>query len=167
MGFLYTLELKLAKQTPDVDLVNYESEIESVMKDYNETSARSYNKKALELCKLDKNSIIVRLNSQVKLATAGKALKYFSQCLIVRIPTLGANITSGGQLFRIKELGSVISEDEDPDIQMRAREVEDAALINALVNYVCKKRDPDTSAYLKKQRAIEKMKQLALQSGLL
>lgn len=167
MSYLYTLELKLAKKTNSFNLTEYSKDISKVIEDYNYAGEKAANKKCITLIQTNEKSLNIRLNSTVKLQNSGKALRFFSELMIKKIPDIKDCITSSGQLFRISEIGLPVTENEDPNLQLLAREIDDSTLVKALVDYVCRKRDPNTSVYLKKQKAIEQMKQIALESGLI
>ena len=167
MSYLYTLELKLAKKTNAFNLKEYSKEISKVIEAYNHAGEKAANNKCIVLIQTKEKSLQIRLNSTAKLHNAGKSLRYFSELMIEKIPDIKDCITSSGQLFRITEIGLPVTENENPDLQLMAREVDDSTLVKALVDYVCRKRDPNTSVYLKKQKAVEQMKQIALESGLI
>lgn len=169
MSYIYTLELKLAKKSSTINLRDYSKEIQDCIADYNSASEKAANRKSLERIEIQDISMLLRLRSSLELIAIGKALRYFSQLAIKRIPPLQENLTGSGQLFRINQIGLPVSE-EDPkiqEIQLLARTVSDAALLKGLVDYVCRKRDPNTSVYLKKQKAVEQMKQLAVEAGII
>ena len=169
MAYIYTLEMKLAKASKKIDLRDFYAQIEETAAAYNETGADAFNQKSIELLDVKDNAIQMRLRSAIKLNAVGKALRYYSQGLIMRVPALADNLTGSGQLFRVSVIGIPSEETDSTDLEipLKIREIDDAELVKALVDYVCRKRDPNTATYLKKVKAVEKMKQLAVEAGIL
>ena len=149
MPYVYTLELKFAKTSANINLTEYTTVITEAISEYNKTGESATNPKHIELNKIDNKFIWLHLTSTSELKVAGKALRFFSQLIINKAPILADNLTTSGQLFRINQIGLPIAKGEDPNIQLQAKEVDDACLIKALVDYISKKRDPNTSTYIK------------------
>ena len=165
--YIYLTELKLAKTRSHITLEDYKTQIEEAACIYNEAGTAAVNKKSMELLEIKSSSILLRLRSEVQLNAVGKALRFFSQQMVNQIPALAGNITSSGQLFRANPIGLPTTEETKVEVPLKIREIDDAELIKALVDYVCRKRDPNTSVYLKKAKAVERMKQLAVEAGML
>ena len=164
---VYTTELKLAKTRSNIKLEDYKAQIEEAACMYNKAGEAAVNKKSMELLEIKSSSILLRLRSETQLNAVGKALRFFSQQMVNKIPALAGNITSSGQLFRANPIGLPTTEEIQVEIPLKIKEIDDAELIKELVDYVCRKRDPNTSVYLKKAKAVEKMKQLAVEAGML
>lgn len=167
MAYIYTLEMKLAKSSDSIELKNDKSLIEESFHEYNNVCSKSTNKKTIELLNVENNSILLRLSSETKLNAVGKALRYLSKMLLERIPALNNNLTSSGQLFRVNTIGFPTTDPSKSYIPLQISKIDDSELIKSLIDYVCKKRDSNTSQYIKKVKAVEKMKQLAIESGLI
>ena len=167
MSYIYSLELKLARTAEQIRLNEFENTIRQATSDYNDAGKKSVNPKSIELIKIENSLILLHLTSASELRVVGKALRYFSQLLVKKIPILLENLTSSGQLFRVNQIGLPIAENEDPHVQLQAREVDDACLIKALIDYISKQRDPNTATYIKKLKAVEQMKQLAIEAGII
>ena len=167
MSYIYSLELKLAKTSDCIHLGDFQTAINEAIIQYNDAGKKSANPKNIELVNIENNLILLHLTSASELRFVGKALRYFSQLIIQKVPILTQNLTTSGQLFRINQIGLPIAEDEDPNVQLQAREVDDACLIKALIDYISKKRDTNTAIYIKKLKAVEQMKQLAIEAGII
>ncbi len=166
-GNAHLLEMRLAVMANDIDLRKHKKSINACIDKYNSAGSKSANFKQLSLIEVNEKRMTVRLTTDEELNTPGKAIRFFSQELYKKIPSLKAAVTVSGQIFRIKEIGTAVPENEDSAIQLKTLKISDGDLICALVQHSLNKTSSVGAAYEKKRRAIEKMKQLALESGLL
>ncbi len=75
-------------------------------------------------------------------------------------------ITPNGQLFSTRQLSK--SEKEiNTEFSIDYAQIEDLDVIKALMDYVYKKRDPDSTIYRKKKAAFEQIKKIAFDSGII
>ena len=166
MASVSTLQLRIATVGNDLDLKTMTCSINESITEYNEASKKAINPKELKLLKVEAKYIEVQITSDQKLQAVGKACRLFSQKMLAKEPDLKTVITSSGQLFRIKEVGLPVTEFDDPSIQQRVLDISDEDMICDLVRYL---RAPkgSGSAYEKKRSAIDKCKQILLESGII
>ena len=75
-------------------------------------------------------------------------------------------ITANGQLFSTKQLHKNEKE-TSMEFNIDYTQIEDLDVIKSLMDYVYKKRDPDSTTYRKKKAAFEQIKKIAFDSGII
>jgi len=167
MEYSYLVGLKLANPNVSIDLQSHSDFISSCVKTYNEAGLeRSKNPKYIEL---DENnvlpdSIVLTLHSTNALKFIGKALRYFSQLLLDNDEFKKCVVN--GQLLRTFPVSDISSIESDKQI-INVTEIDDLEFIKALLDYVYRKRDTDSTVYRRKKIAFDQMKQIGLESGIL
>lgn len=170
MPYTYCLKLGLATKSNCIDLCELEKSIKECAEAFNETCKNVSNPKSLTITEIDKKEIVCTLKSSTSLNSPGKALRFYSKILYEKESRIldDALSKTSGQLFRITQIGVPSIDDENPDIALKAaREISDADLIKGLIDFVCKKKDGTSAEYVKKNKAITAMKNLALSSGII
>ena len=164
MSYEYLMGMRLA--TPDSSIsLNQEpfsSAIFSAIEEYNLRSKLVSNPKSISLISSNffKDSFIITLTSEKELASAGKALRVFSQ-IITNSGTFDSYIKNG-KVFSTFPVVQTGKEQKilDPD------KIPDAEILKALIDYVCNKSDSDSTTYKRKRSAMAQNKQIALESGI-
>ena len=167
MSFNYAVGLTLAHPAPNQALCeeSYENTIYAAAKEYNAIcSTAKNNPKEITILEIGEKHIILTLSSSVELPAPGKALRSFSQILLNDSNFKNA-FMFGKQLFTSYDVAN-----ECPtsfgNKHISAEDIDDTQFLTSLVAYFLNKRDPDTKVYLRKRKAIEKMKVLAYECGI-
>ena len=164
MSYEYLIGIRLA--TPDSSIsLNQEpfsSAIFSAIEEYNLRSKLAPNPKSISLISSNffKDSFIITLTSEKELASAGKALRVFSQ-IITNSGTVDSYIKNGKvfSTFPVMQTGKE-QKILDPD------KISDVEILKALIDYVCNKSDSNSTTYKRKRSAMAQIKQIALESGI-
>lgn len=168
MSFKYKIGLSLVHPSPNSFLYDkpFEDTINYAARHYNSVcSASKNNPKEIEIIEIREKSIILYLSSEVELANPGKALRSFSQNLL-KNETFQNTFMFGKQLFTSYDVANAYSVPCEKK-HISAEDIDDTLFLNSLINYFFKKRDPDTKIYLRKKKAIEKMKVIAYDCGII
>lgn len=164
MSYEYLIGIRLA--TPDSSIqLNQEpfsSAIFSAIEEYNSRSELAPNPKNISL-KSDnffEDSFIITLTSEKELASAGKALRVFSQ-IITKSGTFNSYIKNGKvfSTFPVMQTGKE-QQILDPD------KISDVEVLKSLIDYVCNKSDSNSTNYKRKRSAMAQIKRIALESGI-
>lgn len=169
----YKIGLALVKvlNKDDKGLDERKDFIESQIKNYNSISKRSLiNPKHIGLGKnnedniiLTKSTLIITLYSYEELNTPGKAIRLLSQLLInPEEPDNLADLLFEKKLFRSFKVATINSEANTKNI-VDISDISDSTLIKALVDFVCNQQDFSAQ----KRTAVDKMKEIAVEGGLL
>ncbi len=171
--YKYRIGLAIIKSLADSEqgLDHRERFIRSQIKVFNEKSARSvFNPKYIGLGEngqdnilLTRTTLIITLYTQEILNTPGKAIRLLSQLLITsQDPDNLSDLLIKKKLFRtVKVSDSIDSDSTESDLNIS--NFSDSELIKALVDYVCNPHDFSAD----KRKALNRMKKIAIQSGLL
>lgn len=144
--------------------------IKSQIKIFNEKSLRSvFNPKHIGLGENDekdvlltRTTLVVTLYSQEALNTPGKAMRLLSQLLVTSDkPDNLSDLVWNKKLFRTFKVAS--AEDSGSQNIIDLSGISDAELIKALIDFVCDEKDFSRE----KRSAIDEMKKLAVECGLL
>lgn len=144
--------------------------IKSQIKIFNEKSLRSiFNPKHIGLGENDekdvlltRTTLIVTLYSQEALNTPGKAMRLLSQLLVTSDkPDNLSDLVWNKKLFRTFKVAS--AEDSGSQNIIDLSGISDSELIKALIDFVCDEKDFSRE----KRSAIDEMKKLAVECGLL
>ena len=162
MEFNYLVGLKLVNPSPKHSLLEeaFKTKIIDAVNEYNIVCSNSRkNKKELTIVEIGEKNIILSLSSEVELSVPGKALRSFSQILLRNQDFKDAFIFFK-QLFATYDVANEKLDSSDKK-HISADDIDDTLFLTSLVDYFLNKRDPDTKIYLRKRKAIEKMKVLA------
>lgn len=168
----YQLGLALVKDLDENEkgLDERENFIKSQIKIFNEKSLRSvFNPKHIGLGENDekdvlltRTTLVVTLYSQEALNTPGKAMRLLSQLLVTSDkPDNLSDLVWNKKLFRTFKVAS--AEDSGSQNIIDLSGISDAELIKALIDFVCDEKDFSRE----KRSAIDEMKKLAVECGLL
>lgn len=158
---VYDMTLCLAK--PGGVLTEREQkEFETGIESFNHQSVFMANPKKIELLGIDDNRIHIRLHSQNALPTPGRGLRSLTTILLKNSDCFQGRVTKGGQLFRILD-AAVIRQPSD-DTAVEPASVSDADFLKALIDYLISEKSSRPSGR-EKRAALEKMKQVAVESG--
>ena len=80
-------------------------------------------------------------------------------------PEFIAQITSNGQLFSTVHSSENTSEDVS-NIKIDINDIDDLEIVKALLDYIYKKRDSNSTVYRQKKAAMNKIKQIVVDSGI-
>lgn len=163
MQYNYTFPLKLRCATPiqTGSFREHEGWFKECVEDFNQKSDRStINRKKIEVVEIYDDLIEIRLFTETNLGKApGRSLTMFSRALINNDKNPFYDSYFKEQLFHGKLFTIEVIEAETVEIKMG-----DEDLIKALVDYIIA---PKSNLLEKQKRAIEQMKKLALESGIL
>lgn len=168
MSYVYKVEIRLATTQKKFNLKDKHVIINDAVQRYNNRSYEMQNPKTLALQEINDDNIFLILESSLPLNSLGRALRTFSVIIIKEIKDedfINA-ITANGQLFSTRQLGK-----NKKEISIKSHidyaQIEDLDVIKSLMDYVYKKRDPDSTTYRKKKAAFEQIKKIAFDSGII
>lgn len=167
MSYIYNIQLTFANPSPTITFVDKEDVINKAIKDYNNRTFQMQNPKKIEKISLDKSILSIKLESALPLNSLGRALKTFSTIIIkeYKDPEFIAQITSNGQLFTTvhssKNTGEIISNNK-----IDISNIDDLEIIKSLLDYIYKKKDSNSTIYRQKKAAMNKIKEIAVDSGI-
>lgn len=167
MTYKYELKLRLANAKRGISFKSKEKIIQKAIEIYNQRSFSMQNPKEIKINKIESEYLYIDLGSSLPLSSVGKALRTFSVIILKELedPDFIKEVSSNGQLFST----TLISNDEIKNNKSvrNLAEVSDLDVIKSLMDYVYKKKDPDSSTYRKKRAAMTQIKQIAIESGIL
>lgn len=160
----YEIELHLAKLNTELKLDKKKDVIYQAQEAYNQRSAVMQNPKTVRIQDVTENYVRLTLESELVLYSVGRALRSFSVILLKEFndEDFNAEVTKSGALFR-----AVLLDDACETEQNGKKELTDLELLKGLMDYVCGKRDPDSTAYRRKRSAMEQIKKICLESGII
>lgn len=133
---------------------------------YNEKSEVSnVNRKKIEISEIKENEIVIKLLSEDKIETPGRALKYLSQ-LIITEGDVDYDDYYSRHLFHKKLFKVTIParvNDNDTIQYVDTSTISDSEFIKSLIDYLAKSKDYSEDC----KKTIEKMKVLAVEVGIL
>jgi hypothetical protein len=167
MSYIYNIQLTFANPSPTITFIDKEDVIDRAIKDYNNRTFQMQNPKKIEKTAIERSVLSIKLESALPLNSLGRALRTFSIIIIKEYedPDFIAQITSNGQLFTTVHS----SENTDKivsDNQIDINDIDDLEIIKALLDYIYKKRDSNSTIYRQKKAAMNKIKQIAVDSGI-
>jgi len=168
MSYVYTIDLYLAAANPTLQLIDKKAVLKEAETRYNAKSVHMQNSKSLEIISIDPilNCVHMTLTSELSLNSVGRAFRTFSTILINDLgdADFKEQVTGSGALFK-----TVIPDKEKPSKEpgSSTAEISDLDFVKGLMDYLVNKRDPDSTAYRKKRMAMEEMKKIARESGLI
>ncbi len=168
MPYIYEIEVQLATTQKKFSLQDKLGIVQDAIQRYNNRSYEMQNPKTLKLLEINHDSMFLILESSLPLYSLGRALRTFSVIIIKEIKDddFVNAITPNGQLFSTRQLSK--SEKEiNTEFSTDYAQIEDLDVIKALMDYVYKKRDPDSTTYRKKKAAFEQIKKIAFDSGII
>ena len=158
--FTYPVKIEIAKPQSSINLKNKEQLFLDAIKSFNESSDSMQNSKTLHDVSVSESYGILTLNSDTPLKSVGRALrKFVCDLLNSGDEELKNACTPSGALFRYTLISAEAPEEEI--------NVSDSELIKSLIDYVCSNRDTNTTIYRKKRKAIEEMKKVAIEAGII
>lgn len=165
--YKYEIELHLASVKPTLDLRKKEEIIRSAEKEYNNRSVHMQNSKEIKISKIEATHMILTLLSTFSLNSVGRALRTFSTILLKEYEDVDfiKEVTTSGALFKAVQVNDTF--DLKHNDKIVSKEISDLDLIKGLMDYVYKKRDPDSTVYRKKRIAMEEIKKLCIESGII
>lgn len=167
MSYFYTIQLTLANPSPTITLLEKQEVLDKAIQDYNHRTFQMQNPKRIEKLSLKETVLTIRLESALPLSSLGRALRTFSIILIkeYKDPDFIAQITSNGQLFAtLHSCENTPEKNREGEIDVKS--VDDLDIIKAMLDYIYKKRDADSTIYRQKRAAMNQIKQIAIESGI-
>lgn len=168
MSYTYDIELHLAEPKPTLNLLDKADIIRKAELEYNLRSVHMQNCKTIKIHSIMPSFIKLTLSSDLFLNTVGRALRTFSMILIAdyKDQDFISQVTKGGALFKTIQVNAE-SNVQPSDSTIDFKQLSDLDLIKALMDYVYNKRDPDSTIYRKKRQAMEDIKRISIESGLI
>lgn len=165
--YKYEIELHLASVKPTLDLRNKEEIIRLAEGEYNRRSIHMQNSKEISISKIEATYMVLTLVSTLSLNSVGRALRTFSSILLKEYEDADfmKEVTTSGALFKAVQINDTHNLKRDE--KNITEEITDLDLIKGLMDYVYKKRDPDSTQYRKKRIAMEEIKRICIESGIL
>lgn len=174
--FKYPLGLSLVKVT-EKKISDRKKFIIEVITVFNEKSRTSVvNPKYIGLgingdddVMVNDSSIIITLYSQQALSSPGKAVRLLSQLLLQSNNENSFNdlVSDDGKLFKTFNVAKVADSDSGDICIVDSAQVEDSTFVKALIDYLLKSKSRYSSEINEQQNAIERMKVLAIESGII
>lgn len=173
----YDMGMTLVNQKAKADFTRDKTSSNGSVKDYIKKSFDEFsdqcknsinNSKYIdsETIKISKNSITFTLVSEKELASPGKSLKQLSKMLLE--DPYFEKLKVNGKLFKTYATVEVADEENGKTQSIDvANIITDVDLVKALVDYLVEPQHPYTPERHAKRAAVDKMKVLAIQSGLL
>lgn len=167
MSYTYDLEVQLASNK-HFNLSQKKDSIIDAIQRYNHRSFEMQNPKTLTLKKIGDKEMHLTLESALPLNSLGRALRTFSTIILKEIKDIDFcnAVTPNGQLFSTTLLSDSPIENENTSFNDYSK-ISDLDVIKSLMDYVYKKRDPDSTIYRKKKAAFEQIKKIAFESGII
>ncbi len=125
------------------------------------------NSKEITISKIEVTHMILTLVSTLSLNSVGRALRTFSTILLKEYEDADfmKEVTTRGALFKAVQVDDAFDLKHVDKIVLE--EISDLDLIKGLMDYVYKKRDLDSTLYRKKRIAMEEIKKLCIESGII
>lgn len=168
MSYLYEIEVQLATTQKKFNLKDKHIILKNAIERYNNRSFEMQNPKTLKLQEMNDESMLLILESSLPLNSLGRALRTFSVIILKEIKDddFIHAVTANGQLFSTKQLCK--NEKElTMEYNIDYTQIKDLDVIKSLMDYVYKKRDPDSTTYRKKKAAFEQIKKIAFDAGMI
>lgn len=161
LKYSYEMTLSLARPGTPFSKEDRQS-LDKAIAEYNERSIYMSNPKQISLLEVADSYINIRLFSTQILTTPGRGLRTLTTILL-NDPTscFAARVTPGGQLFRVISIKKQARESS----LMNPALISDVDFLKAIIDYIMGKKDGSTACQ-KKKAAMEKMKELAVESGI-
>ena len=157
---MYNYKVKLELQRADIK-VDFLKIADNLIESAEEFSdAPKKNKKTISDIKVYENYITLNLSSEAYLDSVGRALRGYTCLVLENNEALLACTTPSGSLFKY----SLIADNKEAEEEIK---ISDSELIKALIDYVTSNRDTNSTIYRRKRNAIEKMKNIAIEAGLI
>lgn len=160
--FTYPIKIEISnpQSSININLKTKEQLFLDAIKSFNESSDSMQNSKTLHDVSVSESYVILTLNSDAPLKSVGRALrKFVCDLLNSGDEELKNACTPSGALFRYTLISAEAPEEEI--------NVSDSELIKSLIDYVCSNRDTNTTIYRKKRKAIEEIKKIAIEGGII
>lgn len=152
--YSYLLKIKLAYPSQTIDFNKFSGTIKNAINESNKSS------KSIQICLKDikEDFFLLEVTSSYEIQHPGKSIRLFSQ-EIVKSHYFDSYVRHG-KLFSTFPVGTDEETQEvfDPDT------ISDAELVKCLVDYMANKSQKD---YIKRRKALNEMKKIAHESGLL
>lgn len=160
----YSYEMTLSLARPGTPFSKEDRQtLEKAIAEYNEKSIYMANPKQIHLLEVADSYISVRLFSTQVLTTPGRGLRMLTTILLNEPTSRFANrVTAGGQLFRVINIKQPTCE----NALMNPALISDVVFLKAIVDYIMEKKDGSTACQ-KKKAAMEEMKKLAVEAGII
>lgn len=157
----YTAELYLSDPGPAFSEEEREI-LQRAAEEFNLHTMEMANPKTIKIEAINDHSVKIKLLSTLPLKS-GRAFRRYTN-LLIQHHEFADRMTSAG-LFRTTLLGEKAEEREVPSPP--PEQISDLALLQALQRYLFERKDGGSKVYRQKRAAIEKMKELAKDSGIL
>ena len=166
--YSYPLRLRLACPTIDLQKSPHRELLEGAVKEFNERSETAYNPKRIrDLRHLGNSEITLVLDSGIELESPGRAIRLLSQ--IIADNAAFAPAVQRGRLFltlptipEAENMEGIMEADISPE------KISDEVLLNGLVHFFLNKAVGSTSSeYKKKRAAVDLIKSMALNAGII
>lgn len=163
-GLKYAYEMTLSLARPGAPLSEEDClALEQGIAAYNAKSIYMANPKHIRLLETSDSYIRIELSSTQALNTPGRGLRTLTTILMNDSSSRFAErVTAGGQLFRVVDIKQPPRENTEID----PASVSDIDFLKAILDYIMERKDSSTAAQ-KKRAAIEEMKRLAVESGII
>lgn len=159
----YSYEMMLSLARPGTPFSNEDRQsLEKAVAEYNQKSIYMANPKQIHLLEVTESYINIRLLSTQALTAPGRGMRTLTTILL-NDPTsrFADRVTPGGQLFRVISIKKPACEGSLTNPAF----VSDVDFLKAIIDYIMGKKDGSTACQ-KKKAAMEKMKELAVESGI-
>lgn len=167
MSHFYNIKLSLAIPNPSITLLEKEEVLDKAIQEYNNRTFQMQNPKKIEKISLENAILNIRLESALPLNSVGRALRTFSTIIIKEFKDSDfiAQITPNGQLFATINSSEDVCENNSVD-RVDVNSVDDLDIVKSLLDYICNKREQNSTEYRKKRAAMNNIKQIAIDSGI-
>ena len=157
---MYNYKVKLEAQRADIriDFLRIQESLRECSENFNDTLKK--NKKLISNLEVYENYITFTLSSEAYLDSVGRALRGYTCLVLKKNEELLECTTPSGSLFKY----SLIVDKKDAEEEIK---ITDSELIKALVDYVTSNRDTNSTIYRRKRNAIEDMKKIAIEGGII
>ena len=167
-NYSYPMRLRLVCPTIDLQQSPYNGILAEAVKEFNDRSETAFNPKRIrDLQHLGNSEISLVLDSRMDLESPGKALRLFSQ-VIAGHEAFAPAIQKGRLFLTLPTVPGVANLEEVVATAVSPEKISDEALLNGLIHFFLNKAAGSTSSeYKKKRAAVELMKSMALNAGLI
>lgn len=162
LKYVYEMTLSLARPGAPLSDEDYLA-IEKGITEYNARSVYMANPKKIKLLETADSYVKIELSSTQALTTPGRGLRTLTTILMGEPASRFAErVAPGGQLFRVISIKQPPRENAEID----PASVSDIDFLKAILDYIMERKDSSTAAQ-KKKAAMEEMKILAVESGII
>lgn len=154
----YNVKLELQRADIKVDFLKIADSLIESAEEFSDAPKK--NKKTISDIKVYENYITLNLSSEAYLDSVGRALRGYTCLVLKKNEELLECTTPSGSLFKY----SLVDDKKETTEEFK---ISDSELIKALVDYVCANRDTNSTIYRRKKNAIEDMKRIAIEAGLI